>query len=364
MKPSRHISTGAPPGGALILLAALVVGGCDIPTGLPEVDNVWETLLLKDSIAVNDLLPDDVRPRGSGSGFVLDRFASTSEVRLEEVCPLCTCFEGPIPPLEIQEHDWRVRLPNRVLEVAVTRGTMALVLHNQVGFDLLDDGEGGSGFLQVALTERFSDDVLDSVRVDGSFPPGDSLVVSFDLAGRTLNNRLVARVHGQTPGSGCDVVPLTPESGFRAEVRLDSLEASSVVAFLADADLNIPERSLDIPTLVANRLRPGEARASLEVRVRSSVRAEAELGLSVARTSGELFTDAAALYTPMLVAPGTPVEPTSASRLFLVDLEPLNDADSLIFSTRNRFIGDRRVRFRGGESVAYEVRLQAELPSR
>jgi len=344
----------------LALLSALGVGAvaaCDLPTELPRWDTVWDVAVVSDTVATSSLLPEGVRI--SGEGFVVDTFRSESSVRLRDVCELCTCFEGPIPELEIAPTDFPVRLPSGVLRADILRGSADVVLHNETGFDVLRNEEGDRGFLLVELTDSWTGEVLESVLVDEPFPPGDSLSLTLELPRIELSSRHVARVSGRTPGSGCDTVPLTPESGFRSRVALREVVSSGVQVILSDATLRVPSRDLDLPGWLAERLRPEDAELAVEVEVDSRVPVRYELELSAASDPTALFTERAALFTPLVVDGSG-----SVTRRFLLDLERIQDADRLLFESRSRVLGSRIVRLEGDEAVTYRVRVLARVPTR
>lgn len=347
-------------GNRLALLSALGVGAvaaCDLPTELPRWDTVWDVAVVSDTVATASLLPEGVRI--SGEGFVVDTFRTESSVRLRDVCELCTCFDGPIPELEIAPADFPVRLPAGVLRADIVRGSADVVLHNEAGFDVLRNDEGDRGFLLVELTDSWTDEVLESVLVDEPFPPGDSLALTLDLPRIELSSRYVARVSGRTPGSGCDTVPLTPESGFRSRVALRDVVSSGVQVILSDAALRVPSRDFELPGWLAERLRPEDAEVAVEVEVDSRVPVRYELELSVASHPTELFTERAALFTPLVVDGGG-----SVTRRFLLDLERVQNVDRLLFESRSRVLGSRIVRLEGHEAVTYRVRILARVPTR
>jgi hypothetical protein len=346
---------------AACLAAALAATACEVPTELPLWDTEWDVVVVSDTVSTAELVPEGVRV--SEQGFVVDSFDTEGQVRLGDVCELCTCFDGPIPPVEIAPHDWPVELPPGVRSANIVRGTARVVIHNEVGFDVLDDGAGNHGFLEVALTDSWTDEVLETLRVEEPFPPGDSLLIAFDLPAVELSSRIVARVRGRTPGTGCDSVPLTPESGFRTTVSLQDVVADTVEVFLTDADLALPTRDWALPEWLRDRLRPGDAEAILDVRIESSVPAAFELDLSAAGSAPDLFTGTAALYTPLLLPAGG-TDPVTVHEAYLVDLRPLADAERLWVAGRTTVDGSRLVALGGGEAVAYRVRLLATLPTR
>ena len=341
----------------------VVQTACNIPTELPRFDSVWEIVLLRDSISTAAILPDNVR-LGDAGGFIVESFVTTSEVRLGDVCEFCTCFQGPIPALDILPYDWRLRLPARLIEAQVATGGARLVLHNSAGFDVGDDGDGNLGFLRIELVDTRTETVLQQRTIVGSFPHGDSVEVSFDLGGLTLASSLVARVSGKTPGSGCDAVNLTTENGFRADVYLEGITAPTVLAIIVDADLAIPQRQLDLPREIAERLRPGDALLSLEVTVDARLPVSTEFGLSVASDPLDLFRRGAALYTPLVIPAVPGPAPVSLKKTYLVDVAPLEGVERLFVATSNRILGSPLIRLKGGESIRYSIRLHAEIPTR
>ena len=76
---------------------------------------------------------------------MIDSFSAEGEVRLRDVCELCTCFQGPIPSFQLSPHDWPVPLPAGVLSAKLESGRADVTIHNQVGFDILYDGDGHDG---------------------------------------------------------------------------------------------------------------------------------------------------------------------------------------------------------------------------
>jgi hypothetical protein len=250
------------------------------------------------------------------------------------------------------------------MSATLESGTARVVLHNEVSFDLLNDGDGNQGWMFVHLTDTRDGTLLQTVFLGEPFPPGDSLDLSFDLTGLELNRYLVARVSGRMPGSGCQDVELTPESGIRARVELDEVVASSVEVWVNDQALAMPERSFPLPSLVADRLRSGEAELTVEVEIATRLPAGVEIGMSAAGARDDLFTANAALYTPLLIPVGGREAPRWVRKLYVVRLDPLRTADRLYLHTRNRFLESRPMVLRGGESVTYQIRVRAEIPSR
>jgi hypothetical protein len=345
-----------------ILPLLLAAAACDLPTSLPRWNTSWQLVAVEQDVRTAELLPEGVRvdPRG----FVIDSFSVTSSIRLGDVCELCTCFDGPIPELEFSEHEWPVRLPSGMTEAQLLSGKARVVMTNRIGFDLLDDGLGGTGRLDVVLIDRNTDEVVDQVALTGSWPAGDSVAVEFELSNRRLHSGLVARVSGRTPGSGTCDVHLTEESGFVARVELRDVVASTVGVALRESALGLQPRSISLPASIAARLRPGEARIALDVELTSRVPIAAEVDLSVAPVADALFTGAAALHTPLLLPTATAAAPADAHGLYVLDLTGVPESKHLHFAARTRITGSRVVRLTGTESLRYRLIVRAEVPSR
>lgn len=347
-----------------LLAAALLLGGtgCDIPTSLPSWTTSWEMVAVDQKITTADLLPAAVR--ADARGFVIDSFSATASIRMGEVCELCTCFDGPIPGLEISPHDWQVRLPPGLAEAQMTSGRARVVLENEIGFDLLDDGQGNPGWIDLVLFDRYSDTEIERRHITGSYPAGDTLAIEFDLSGLRLSPGLVVRVSGHTPGSGGCTVKLTENSGFTARVELRDVVASSVDVLVSDAMLGLAPHSIDLPAELARRLRPGDARIALDVQVTSRVPTSAEIDLSVAPAAATLFTRDASLHTPLVLPRPTGTTAADAKGLYLLELDGVPEADKLTFAARSHITGSNVVRLKGDESLEYELRVRAEVPSR
>lgn len=364
---TRESFAGEAPRKALV--ATIVVGfaaglpaACDIPTELPRWQTEWNVTLVADTAGVDRLLPASVRL--TADGFVMDSTANSSRVRLGDVCEVCTCFSGSLPPVEITPTDWAVPLPSGVVEARLADGTARMTLHNELSFDLLDDGKGRRGFLVVELTDSRDGEVVRTRTLAQSFPPGDSARLEFQLSDVLLHKNLVARVRGRTPGTGCDSVSLDPESGLRADIAVRDLRADSVRSILSDAALDLRPREIDLPSDLAERLRPGDTRAVLEVDVENASRTTAEVTLSAAPRQELLFAPEASLLTPLPIPEGTPDAPGEVHKRFLLDLSDVPGATSFHLRGRTRITGDRVVAFGGSETLVYTLRLLLALPGR
>lgn len=347
---------------ATIALLTGPLAGCDIPTSIPAFDTEWEVLLARETVAVESLLPAELTV--DASGFALASFVRADSVRLDEVCELCTCFDGPIPELELEPQDYALGLPPRLVETPLANGSVTLSLTNGLGFDLLDDGAGGRGDLTAQLIDRRTRDTLISRSWSAGFPPGGTIALDFPLEGVLLTSSLVFRVSGSTPGSRCEDLSLDPSDGLDVEVELRDLRAPTATILLVESDLAPPLQRARLPEVVADRLRPDDSDLVVRLDVSSTLALPVDLDLSVAASEAELFGGGAALTTPVRIAPGTPGEPTALLRDYVVDPSRLEGRDSLVVSGRTSLAGGRLVTVRGDETITWDVRLLATVPTR
>jgi len=356
--PGRTIRT--PVVAALLLAAASAA--CDLPTEPPRWITEWEILLAADTLRAGDFLPPGIRT--SGEGFEVDSLAAVERVTLGEVCEVCTCIQGPLPPITLPPMDWRVPLPPGLLSATLVAGTAEVVLRNHLGFDLLSDGRGGVGELLARLVDTRDGRVLDSLRVSSPLPPGDSLRVSFPLTGIELQPGLVVRLTGSLPGSGRDTVKLDPASWMEVDVRIAGARTPAARVILGDPALRFPERTVELPEAVRTRLGREGARVVLGVEVESRVGVRGEVLLSVASTTQSLFAGGAALSTPLVLPRGSPDAPALVEKRFLLDPDPLTATGSVHLASRSRILGGRIVELTGAESLTYRVTLRVRMAAR
>lgn len=340
-------------------LAACGLAACDLPLGLPRWTTEWTFTVVADTLGTERFLPAGVS--AAGGVFVLDTLRLTNHVRIGDVCPLCTCFSGPVPPMRLSPFDWPVPMPPGLAAARLTAGSARVTIHNELSFDLLDSGRGDRGWLTVQLVDGLTNTVVDSVRYAAPFPPGDSVSLRFELRGLTLDRTMQARIEGFTPGSSC-AVRLDPASGIRADVQLEGVEATAVQVVVTDAAFALSPRSVALPERLTRRLKPDEGRGTLDVEIENSVGTALDLTLSAAASADSLFTGGAALFTPVPVPAGTPWVPGRTHKLYVLDLGALHGTEHIHVAARSRVLGDRRVWIGGGEGVIYRAVLHAELP--
>jgi len=347
----------------LFLAATAAAVGCDLPLSAP----VWSTEWALD-LAVEDRSTAEFLPAGittDGNGFDIEPISRSESVLLEDVCETCLCFSGPIPAIDIEPFSFSLPSPGLLSSALLDAGTATVTLINNVGFDLLSDPSTGAfGLARIALVDTRTQEVLDSVLVTDPFPPGDSINLVFDLDGIELHQNLVARFSATIPGTRCDSIPLTRESGIGTNLRVNGAHAAEVFVLVSDARLGAPIRSIDLPAVLASRIRAGDTRLILSVSVDNGVPLDVEYQVSVASLAEDLFTSRAALFAPVRVPPGSSQAPVTTERPLVVDASRLEGTSTVQVAFRARVLGSRRIRLVGSERLTVRVTLHAELPSR
>lgn len=352
----RRLRAGTAAG---VILLALLGASCDLPFDVPKWPTQWVLTIVADTLGTERFLPAGVTLEGSA--FVLDPLRLENRVRIGDVCELCTCFAGAVPALSLDPFDWPVPLPPGVVSASLTGGSAHVTVRNEMAFDLLNNGQGETGWLGVQLVDPIARQVVSSLTYEGPFPPGDSVMLDFDLRGVELHRSMAARIVGFTPGTVCEV-RLDPESGIRADIDLQDVRASAIHVVVSDAAFALRPRSVKLPEALSQRLRAEEGRAVLEVEVENTVGVALDLTLSAAAHPDSLFTAGAALYTPVLVPAGSPAVPGRVHKIYVLNLGALHRAERIFVSALSQVVGDRRVRIGGGERVVYRATLNAELP--
>lgn len=348
------------------MVATLGLGGlysCDLPLEAPVWSTEWAVDLVVEDRSTVEFLPSGVST--DGHGFDIEPISRTDAVLLEDVCETCLCFSGPIPAIDLEPFSFALPAPGSLSSAVLDAGTARVTLVNNVGFDLLSDPSTGAfGLARVELVDTRTEALLDSVLVTDPFPPGDSIDISFDLAGIELQRNLVARFSASIPGTQCDSIPLTSESGIGTNLSLSDARAREIFVLVSDGQLGAPIRTIDLPAVLSDRIRAGDTRLVLEIEADNGVPLDVEYQVSVATVAEELFTSDAALFAPVRVLPGSTDSPVRTERPLVVDAAKLVGAGSVNVAVRARVLGSRRIRLIGAERLRVRATLRAELPSR
>jgi len=172
-------------------MALLGLAACDVPTGLPKYDMVWNVPSQSTTIAVNNFLPTGVSLTPDSTAFQVSTTPTTSVITrtLGQDCPACAASDGLIIPKPAYTGGGTatVTLPAGVSSATLVRDTLAVTLKNNLNFDPLRPSVvagSAKGTMKIAVTGGAT--TLGSTTIDGAataFPSGSTLNVLIPLTG-------------------------------------------------------------------------------------------------------------------------------------------------------------------------------------
>lgn len=168
---------------SMVLLAALAIAACDLPTEAPAWEQEWQVPVPVDSLqlGVAELLPASVRARDDGSEFLTTVPGVTARFALATMCGACAGLSGPTPvkPAFGDTLLTSSSLPPELLSAVISPGQVSLRLSHTFGFDPLrpsSDPDAERGYLVIAVSSNgnlLAEDSIDGA--DRAFPRGTVL---------------------------------------------------------------------------------------------------------------------------------------------------------------------------------------------
>ena len=222
------------PGLPLVALLSLVA--CDIPTGAPIYDTLWEIPGKSTSISVITILPSGVTLAPDRSAFQATVTPSTVSINrtLGEDCSLCNTLNGqsaPKPPF-VGGGSAAVSLPSSITSATLVRDTLTVTLTNGFNFDPIRPSAGNRGSL--VLTVRNGAVTIGRDSIDGStaaFPALSSLVRKIPLTGTiTGANGIQVLTSLNSPAGDAVLIDMTRTIGVSATFGTFSVSAAQVTA--------------------------------------------------------------------------------------------------------------------------------------
>ncbi len=188
----------------VLLAAALLLAGCDIPTDLPAVETRWIVPADETRFGVDELLPGAVTLTPDSSAFLVDFDPVGFSETLAGLCPACVAAEGltvPKPPF-LATFASQIDFPSSVSSISVVSGRVDLRIDNGLTFDPLRPAASATGSVTIEITDSADGDLLGSLTVDGAataLPPGGVLLRSIVLSAASVEGSLVASVTVDSP---------------------------------------------------------------------------------------------------------------------------------------------------------------------
>lgn len=222
----------------LLLAPVLALGGCDVPTRPPVVEQRWMISVGETRLEVEELLPSGVSTTAGAFRVELDPIGTGASLR--ELCPDCAPLDGEtavVPPFAGSFTADR-RLPDEVEAATVTGGSIDLAIENGLSFDPI--AGGGTMTLSVAAGEGGEE--LGTVTLDGAqetLAPGTTTERTLPLGEAVVEGPLHIRAHVEAAG------------GQVAEIDLDDrldLSLQSGTLLVSSATIDVTNKSVSLET--------------------------------------------------------------------------------------------------------------------
>jgi len=221
----------------------LLFVGCDVPTGLPELEQRWIVPVEEISLPVDELLPDGVSISGGNFSVAIDPFA-TNET-LATLCGTCVAVNGLTVPSPAFAGSFSVseNLPANVTAAQIASGTIQIVITNGLSFDPI----AGGGTFTVTLSDGDGGAQLGQVVVDGateSIPGNSSRTETLSIGSASIGTTFFASVSVVSVGGQVTTIDITDEITVTATTT--SLLVSSATVTVASQSVDFDPVELDL----------------------------------------------------------------------------------------------------------------------
>ncbi len=221
----------------------LLFVGCDVPTGLPELEQRWIVPVEETSLSVDELLPDGVSISGGNFSLAIDPFA-TSETLLT-FCGACSALNGLNVPAPVFAGSFSVseNLPANVTAAQIASGTIQIVITNGLSFDPI----AGGGTFTVTLSDGDGGAELGQVVIDGateSMPGNSSRTETLSIGSASIGTTFFASVSVVSVGGQVTTIDTTDEITVTATTT--SLLVSSATVSVASQSVDFDPVELDV----------------------------------------------------------------------------------------------------------------------
>lgn len=228
----------------------LVLGGCDYPTEVPQIEQRWILAVESTSFGVDELLPTGVTVQGANFSMSVDPFSTTQT--LASVCASCPNSGGiplPYPGFDAQ-FSVDQALPADVTGATLAGGTVQVSIQNGFSFDPIRLPSGATGTLTVTVTDGPGGATLGEVVVDGateSLPGGSTLTKTITLARASVGNTVTAVVDISSPAgsSPTDDTATDPSESLTVTATPSSILISSAMVSVAGETVEFDPQDVD-----------------------------------------------------------------------------------------------------------------------
>lgn len=242
----------------LAAAASVLVGGCDVPTEPPLVEQRWIVPVDRTSLPVDDLLPSSVST--SGDEFDVSVDPVMADETLGNICgDPCRSADGLVVPLPEFEGSYQAEepLPADVRSAEVTGGSVEVEITNGFSFDPIENG----GTVRITFSDAATGSELAEVVFDGTteaLPPGATKTRTVPLSPGSVSEGLRATVSFHVAGG--QTARIDVDEVVEVTATATSLQVASITVDVGDRPVSFEEVELDLAEVdagIADRISEG-----------------------------------------------------------------------------------------------------------
>lgn len=241
-------------GSLLGAVVPLLSSACDYPTSAPKWRTEWLVPVKGTTLTVGELLPPGVTIADDSSAFLASVAPVTITRSLGELCGApCQDVSGrtvPKPAFSTTVED-TVWLPSDLAAATVASGSVAISIHNGLGFDPLRPGGTARGTIVITLASAGA--TVGTLTLDGdsvALAPGSTLLREIPLTGSTLGPAIVATALLTSPAGAA--VPIDASQSFSLTASPQSLRLADVSVSVSEKPVAVSPFALDLGNVDAS----------------------------------------------------------------------------------------------------------------
>lgn len=253
-----------------LVLAALAVAACDVPTEPPMWEQTWVVPGENITLGVAEVLPAGVSVSADGSEFVTTVPATGVVATLGEMCADCSGMNGMVVPKPAFSHTVTTvtTLPAALVSASLTGEQFALDLDHDLSFDPLRPSAAADAERGYLLFEVSSDGAViarDSISGDDqAFPAGVTLGLIVPAQPVDITRTLDVAVTIYSPAGDEVEIDTTDRVSIQllpstVSMSQATIEASSIAVNAAAAELDLA----GVDSTLVSRVRSGALRLDM-----------------------------------------------------------------------------------------------------
>ena len=231
---------------ARVVLTAVVLTSCDVPTAVPNWDMTWNFPATSTTITVNSILPNGISLTPTGAAFQATVNSVSITRTLSQDCP--TCANGvpaPKPAFSSSTTSPAASLPTGVSLATLVTDTVYVTIVNRYQFDPINPGGGTGGSMTFVVSSGAA--TLGTLTISGptsSIPPnGATTTIKIPVAGTVSSAGVSLRVDVNSPQGSTITLTNPANQQITYTIRIGGSAQGPVIASSASVTLtNQPVR--------------------------------------------------------------------------------------------------------------------------